>query len=70
MSEKYKKEDLEKKTKEELIKIIEEQTDEIFMLQFMLDEFENAQSSLSSAVNETLQDYLKQMVIGKTVGEA
>ena len=66
----YTEEELQKKTKEELIKIVQEQNDEIYMLQFLIDEYENAQQALGKAVDAKLADYLKEMVIGKTVGEA
>ena len=66
---KYTKELLERRTKEELIELVLLLEEEKALLNFLIDEYENAQQSLGKAVESQLSDYLKTMVT-KTVGEA
>tara|TARA_R100000008_G_scaffold70355_1_gene47931 strand:- start:684 stop:905 length:222 start_codon:yes stop_codon:yes gene_type:complete len=66
---KYTKELLEKKTKEELIELVLLLEEEKGLLNFLIDEYENAQESLGKAVESQLSEYLSSMVT-KTVGEA
>ncbi len=66
---KYTQELLAKKTKEELIDLVLLLEEEKALLNFLIDEYENAQQSLGQAVESQLADYLKNMVT-KTVGEA
>ncbi len=63
-------ENLEEKSKEELIKLIESLREDVAALEFLLSEYENAQQSLGKAVESHLSDYLKSVVTTKTVGEA
>tara|TARA_Y100000592_G_C5478345_1_gene323746 strand:- start:4396 stop:4617 length:222 start_codon:yes stop_codon:yes gene_type:complete len=67
---KYTKEILESKTKEELINLVLLLEEEKELLNFLIDEYENAQQSLGKAVESHLSDYLQNIVTTKTVGEA
>ena len=66
---KYTKELLERRTKDELIDLVLLLEEEKALLNFLIDEYENAQQSLGKAVESQLADYLKNIVT-KTVGEA
>ena len=66
---KYTKELLERRTKEELIDLVLLLEEEKALLNFLIDEYENAQQSLGKAVESQLSEYLNTMVT-KTVGEA
>ena len=66
---KYTKEILEKKTKEELIDLVTLLEEEKALLNFLIDEYENAQQSLGKAMESQLSEYLQSMVT-KTIGEA
>ena len=67
---KYPKELLEKKTKEELIALIEVLEDEVALLDFLVTEYENSQQSLGKAFEEQMKEYIENTVLGKAVGDA
>ena len=52
---------------QEIIRTVEEEN---FLLNFLIDEYENSQASLGKAMEEQLTDYIQEMVGNKTVGEA
>ena len=54
-------------TLQEIIRGIEEEN---FLLNFLIDEYENSQASLGKAMEEQLSDYIQEMVGNKTIGEA
>ena len=67
---KYPKELLEKKTKEELIALIDVLEDEVALLDFLVTEYENSQQSLGKAFEEQMKEYIENTVLGKAVGDA
>ena len=67
---KYTKQILGKKTKEELIDLVLLLEEEKGLLNFLIDEYENAQQSLGKAMESQLSEYLQDMITTKTVGEA
>lgn len=52
---------------QEIIRQVEEEN---FLLNFLIDEYENSQASLGKAMEEQLTDYIQEMIGNKTVGEA
>lgn len=54
-------------TLQEIIRQVEEEN---FLLNFLIDEYENSQTSLGKAMEEQLSEYLEQMIGSNTIGEA
>tara|TARA_R100000008_G_C3568035_1_gene160313 strand:- start:1109 stop:1357 length:249 start_codon:yes stop_codon:yes gene_type:complete len=52
---------------QEIIRGVEEEN---FLLNFLIDEYENSQASLGKAMEEQLSDYIQEMIGNKTIGEA
>lgn len=67
----YTKELLENKTKEELIELVINLQEEKALLNFLIDEYENAQQSLGKAVESQLEEFvLSNIMNSKPIGEA
>lgn len=67
----YTKELLESKTKEELIELVINLQEEKALLNFLIDEYENAQQSLGKAVESQLEEFvLSNIMNSKPIGEA
>ena len=54
-------------TLQEIIRQVEEEN---FLLNFLIDEYENSQASLGKAMEEQLSEYLEQMIGSNNIGEA
>ncbi len=52
---------------QEIIRGIEEEN---FLLNFLIDKYENSQASLGKAMEEQLSGYIQEMIGNKTIGEA
>lgn len=67
----YTKELLSSKTKEELIELVIDLQEEKALLNFLIDEYENAQQSLGKAVESQLEEFvLSNIMNSKPIGEA
>ena len=67
----YTKEMLEGKSKEELIKLVEELQDEVAMLDFLIAEYEAMQEAMGRAIEKGMVEHLKNTPLSNTeTGEA